>query len=166
MIVTTFTIFDSVLAHQTRLILCLIVSLFLVEIASVFGQLPDQNDELLQLEYSALMFVEQEEYALKAIRTNIAAFDARNLSDIRASSVMSLSAAKAPLDLILLDPPYGTSAGEVALDRMLRLGWIAPATWIALATGAKEDVAVKGLTHDTERKVGKAKLHLLRMAAD
>jgi len=111
------------------------------------------------------LFVEHEEHALKAIRGNISAFDARNRSDVRASSVMSLSAARKPTDLILLDPPYDTGAGAVALDRMLRLGWIGPATWIALETGAKEDVTVKGLALDAERKVGKAKLHLMRLAA-
>ena len=112
------------------------------------------------------LFVEQEEQAVKAIRSNITAFDARSRADVRAASVMALGPAKKTADLILLDPPYETGAGNVALDRMLRLGWIGPATWIALETGAKEDVSIKGLTLDTERKVGKAKLHLLRFASD
>ena len=47
---------------------------------------------------------------------------------------------------------------------MLRLGWIGPATWIALETRRDEDVAVKGLMKDAERIVGKAKLTLLRLA--
>ena len=78
---------------------------------------------------------------------------------------MSLGPAKQPHDLILLDPPYGTGAGQVALDRMLRLGWIGEATWIALETAKDEDVAVKLLAIDAERKVGKAKLTLLRLAS-
>ena len=48
---------------------------------------------------------------------------------------------------------------------MIRLGWIGAATWIALETAKDEDVAVKLLTIDAERKVGKAKLTLLRLAA-
>ena len=71
---------------------------------------------------------------------------------------------KAPLDLILLDPPYDTGAGQVALDRMMRLGWIGPASWIALETALAEKIEVKGLAIDAERKVGKAKLTLLRPA--
>jgi len=110
------------------------------------------------------LFVEQEEAALKAIRTNIAALDARMRSEVRAGSVMALGPAEAARDLVLLDPPYGTGAGAVALDRLLRLGWIGEATWVALETGADETVAVKGLSIDAERRVGKAKLTLLRLA--
>ena len=77
---------------------------------------------------------------------------------------MQLRAAPRPLDLILVDPPYQSGAGEVALDRLARLGWIGAETWIALETGFKEDVAVKGLTLDAERRVGKGKLSLLRLA--
>lgn len=69
-----------------------------------------------------------------------------------------------PHDLILLDPPYDTGAGQVALDRMLRLGWIGPATWIALETRKNEDIAVKSLEIDAERRIGKAKLTVLRLA--
>lgn len=110
------------------------------------------------------LFVEQEEFALKSIRANIAAFDARSRTDVRAGSAMGLGPARQPLDLILLDPPYETGAGEVALDKMNRLGWISPATWIALETAYTETVAVKGMQIITDRKVGKAKLTLLRLA--
>ncbi|RIV78136.1 16S rRNA (guanine(966)-N(2))-methyltransferase RsmD [Pelagerythrobacter aerophilus] len=110
------------------------------------------------------LFVEQEDAALKAIRANIAALDARMRSEVRAGSVMTLGPVDSALDLILLDPPYGTGAGAVALDRLLRLGWIGEATWIALETGADETVVIKGLSIDAERRVGKAKLTLLRLA--
>ena len=76
---------------------------------------------------------------------------------------LSLGPAKAPHDLILLDPPYDTGAGQVALDRMLRLGWIGPATWIALETRKDEKIAIKTLVIDAERVVGKAKLTLMRL---
>ncbi|WP_271438535.1 16S rRNA (guanine(966)-N(2))-methyltransferase RsmD [Pontixanthobacter luteolus] len=110
------------------------------------------------------LFVEQEEQALKAIRANIAAFGAREKSDVRAASVMGLGSARQPLDLIMLDPPYDTGAGMVALDKMQRQGWINEATWIALETGLKEDVSVKNFEIDVERKVGKAKITLLRLS--
>lgn len=110
------------------------------------------------------LFVEQDGAALDAIRANIAALDARARATINAGSVMSLAPAKQAHDLILLDPPYGTGAGQVALDRMMRLGWIGGATWIALETAKDEDVAVKLLAIEAERRVGKAKLTLLRLA--
>ena len=110
------------------------------------------------------LFVEQEEQALKAIRANIAAFGAREKSDVRAGSVMGMGAARQPLDLIMLDPPYETGAGMVALDKMQRQGWINDATWLALETGLKEDVSVKNFAIDVERKVGKAKITLMRLS--
>ena len=110
------------------------------------------------------LFIEEDKAALDAIRANIASFDCRSRATVSAGSVMSLGPAKEPHDLILLDPPYGTGAASVALDRMLRLGWIGPATWIAVETGSDEDVAVKGLELQKDRRVGKAKLHLLTLA--
>ena len=79
-----------------------------------------------------------------------------------AVSVMSLGPAKQPLDLILLDPPYQSGAGVVALDRLQRHGWIGEATWVVLETAHDEKVQVKGLAIEAERKVGKAKLSFLR----
>lgn len=110
------------------------------------------------------LFVEQDKAALDAIRANIAALDCRSRTTVSAGSVMSLGPAKEPHDLILLDPPYGTGAASVALDRMLRLGWIGPATWIAVETGVDEEVSVTGLDLVKDRRVGKAKLHLLTLA--
>jgi 16S rRNA (guanine966-N2)-methyltransferase len=99
------------------------------------------------------------------IRANIAALGAGGKARVEAGSVMALRAAARPVDLILADPPYQSGAGEVALDRLLRLGWIGPETWIALETAFNEDIAIKGLVLDAERKVGKGKLHLLRLDA-
>ena len=110
------------------------------------------------------LFVEQDADAVKAIKANIAALDARKRSTVQAGSVMSLGPAKATHDLILLDPPYDTGAGQVALDRMLRLGWIGPATWIALEKHKREEIKLHGLAIEAERVVGKAKLTILRLA--
>lgn len=112
------------------------------------------------------LFVEQERDALDAIRANVSALGARERVMVESGSVMSLRAAREPLDLILLDPPYDTGAGEVALDRLLRLGWVGDATWIALETGAKEESEVRGLEVESSRKVGKARLTLMRLAQD
>ena len=75
-----------------------------------------------------------------------------------------MGAAPKPYDLIIADPPYASGAGAVALDKLNRLGWIAPSAWIAVETGAKETLVAKGFEVDTERVVGKAKLTLLRVA--
>jgi 16S rRNA (guanine966-N2)-methyltransferase len=110
------------------------------------------------------LFVEQDRAALDAIRTNIVALDARARTQVDAGSVMALRASPQPYDLLLLDPPYKTGAGEVALDRLLRLGWVGAESWIALETSAKETLDINGLAIDSERIVGKGKLTLLRLA--
>ncbi|MEH6722793.1 MAG: 16S rRNA (guanine(966)-N(2))-methyltransferase RsmD [Qipengyuania sp.] len=120
--------------------------------------------EALSRGAASCLFVEQDAQAVKAIRTNIDTFDARSRCVVQQASVMSLGPAKAPHDLILLDPPYETGAGYVALERLTRLGWIGSATWIALETGAKEASAMRALELVAERKTGKAKISLLRLA--
>ena len=107
-------------------------------------------------------FVENDAAALKALETNIAKLGAIAQSDIRRSSVLSLGSAIKPFDVILMDPPYASGAGSVALDKLGRLGWFAPSAWISIETGNKEDVDVRGYVIDTVRNVGKARLTLLR----
>ncbi len=121
--------------------------------------------EALSRGAATCLFVEQDAPALRALRANIAALRAQDRCDVRAVSAMSLGPVKAPLDLILLDPPYGTNMGVVAIDKLARLGWIGPASWVALEVGAKEDVALKALAIEAERKVGAAKIVLARLPA-
>jgi 16S rRNA (guanine966-N2)-methyltransferase len=110
-------------------------------------------------------FVEQDALALDALAKNIDKLAARDQSDVRKSSVLSLGTAIKPADIVLMDPPYLSGAGSVALDKLGRFGWFAPSAWISVETSIKEDVEVKGFTIDTVRNVGKAKLTLLRPAA-
>ena len=110
-------------------------------------------------------FVEQDPAAIRSLRTNIAALRAQTQCDVRASSVLALGPAREPLDLLLLDPPYGTSAGTVALDRLARLGWIGPGSWVSLETAADETLKLKAFSIEAERRVGKAKITLLRLQA-
>ena len=109
-------------------------------------------------------FVEQDRAALDALDANIAKLGAKSQCDVRRSSVMSLGPTREGFDLILMDPPYATSAGQVALDKLARLGWFAPSAWISIETSAKEDIDVQGFAIDTVRDVGKARITLLRLA--
>ncbi|OYU35550.1 16S rRNA (guanine(966)-N(2))-methyltransferase RsmD [Novosphingobium sp. PASSN1] len=109
------------------------------------------------------VFVEQDAAAIRALRANIAALHAQAQCDVRAASVLALGPVPAPLDVVMLDPPYGSGAGPVAIERLKRLGWIGPATWISLETHADEPAGVRSLTVDAERKVGKARLTLMRV---
>jgi 16S rRNA (guanine966-N2)-methyltransferase len=108
------------------------------------------------------LFVENDAAALRALRANIAALRAQAQCAVNAASVLTLGPAKTQPDLILLDPPYRSGAGAVALDRLNRLGWIGEATWVALETAKDEPANVKTLALDAERTVGAARLTLLR----
>ncbi len=64
--------------------------------------------------------------------------------------------------VVMMDPPYGSGAGSVALDKLARLGWIGPATWVSVETAFNEPVEVTGFEIDAERNYGKARITLLR----
>ncbi len=134
-----------------------------LQIADLFAGSGALGLEALSRGAAACLFVEQDRPAIDAIRTNITAMDARDQARVELGSVTQLRAAAIPLDLILLDPPYHSGAGEVALDRLLRLGWIGAQTWISLETAFNEDPEVKGLEIEAQRRVGKGKLSLFRL---
>jgi 16S rRNA (guanine966-N2)-methyltransferase len=116
--------------------------------------------EALSRGAASCLFVEQDRAALDALRANLAKLEAQG--DVRASSVMALGPARAPLDLILMDPPYGTGAGSVALDKLARLGWVGAGTWVSIETAKQEELDIAGFTVDVSRVHGKARLTLLR----
>ena len=118
--------------------------------------------EALSRGAASCTFVEQDKPALDALRANLATLKAE--ADIRAQSVMTLPITKVPFDLILIDPPYGTGAGQVALDRCRRLGWVADSALISIETARDETIELTGFRADAERVYGKAKITLLRPA--
>ena len=82
------------------------------------------------------------------------------------ASVLGIGTAQRPADVVLMDPPYGSNAGAVALDKLGRLGWFAPSAWIVIETGRDETIENPAFTKDAERKVGKAMLHIMRPKID
>lgn len=119
--------------------------------------------EALSRGAASCLFVEQDRAALDALRANVAKLGATGV-DIRAQSVLALGPARQPLDLVMMDPPYGTGAGSVALDKLHRLGWIGPGTWVSIETARDEEITTAGFDLDASRVHGKARLTLLRAA--
>ena len=136
-----------------------------LQVADLFAGSGALGLEALSRGAANCLFVEQDRAALDTIRVNITAMGARDQTRVEAGSVTQLRAAPKPLDLLLVDPPYHSGAGEVALDRLLRLGWIGAETLISLETAFNEDPAINGLEIEVQRRVGKGKLSLLRLAA-
>ena len=117
--------------------------------------------EALSRGAASCLFVEQDKPAIDSLKANIAKLGAKG-ADVRPTSVMALGAALKPLDLILMDPPYGTSAGSVALDKLARLGWTGPATLVSIETAKEETPEVAGFAVEATRTYGKARITLLR----
>jgi 16S rRNA (guanine966-N2)-methyltransferase len=131
-------------------------------VADLFAGSGALGIEALSRGAASCLFVEQDGAALDALKANLAKLGTRG--DVRSGSVMALGPARAPLDLIMMDPPYGTGAGLVALDKLARLGWTNAATWVSIETARDEAVEVAGFAIDTSRVHGKARVTLLRAA--
>lgn len=135
-----------------------------LKVADLFAGSGALGLEALSRGAAHCLFVDQDPAAIRAIRRNISNLQAQDRCDVRAASVMSLGTAKEPLDLVVIDAPYDTGAGSVAVDKLTRLGWINEATWVSVETAKGESVTVKGFETDAERVVGKACIHLLRLS--
>jgi 16S rRNA (guanine966-N2)-methyltransferase len=131
-------------------------------VADLFAGSGALGFEALSRGAASCIFVEQDRAALDVLRANAERLGLR--PDVRAASVLALGPAPAPLDLIMMDPPYGTGAGAVALDKLNRLGWVGDATWISIETAKNEPVDVAGFAIDADRTHGKARITLLRRA--
>jgi 16S rRNA (guanine966-N2)-methyltransferase len=111
---------------------------------------------------ASCIFVEQDSAAVAAIKANALklglAADVRQLSAERFTVVQ-------PLDLVLIDPPYGSGLGQRALSHLAHRDGLAPGAWASIETARNEDVVVSGFEVDVARIFGKAKLTLLRRAA-
>ena len=133
-------------------------------VADLFAGSGALGIEALSRGAATCLFAEQDRDALDVLRGNLSTLGATARADVRAGSVLGLGPAPRAYDLLMLDPPYGTGAASVALDKLHRLGWIGPDSWVSVETGHSETVDVAGFAIDAERKVGKARLTLLRLA--
>ncbi|WP_294318529.1 16S rRNA (guanine(966)-N(2))-methyltransferase RsmD [uncultured Sphingomonas sp.] len=131
-------------------------------VADLFAGSGALGIEALSRGAATCLFVEQDKAALDALRANLAKLDAAG-ADVRATSVLALGPAPLPLDIVMMDPPYGSGAGAVAADKLARLGWIGPATWVSIETAKGEALDLPQFSVDAERSYGKARLTLLRL---
>jgi len=134
-----------------------------LRVADLFAGSGALGLEALSRGAASCLFAEMAPPAIRAIRANITNLHAAAQSDVRAGSVLALGPAKQAFDLVLLDPPYHTGAGSVAIDKLARHGWIGEGTWVSLETAFDEEPKVKGFETESDRKVGKARITLLRM---
>lgn len=134
-----------------------------IHVADLFAGSGALGIEALSRGAAHCLFGEQDRDALDTLKKNLGVLGATSRADVRAGSVLGLGPAKRSVDLVLIDAPYSTGAGSVALDKLNRLGWIGADSWVSIETSEKEIVDVAGFEIDVERRVGKAKLTLLRL---
>jgi 16S rRNA (guanine966-N2)-methyltransferase len=131
-------------------------------VADLFAGSGALGIEALSRGAATCLFVEQDKAALDALRANLAKLEVGG-ADVRATSVLALGPAPRPLDIVMMDPPYGSGAGAVAADKLARLGWIGPATWVSIETAKSEVLDLPQFSVDAERSYGKARVTLLRL---
>lgn len=135
-----------------------------IRVADLFAGTGALGLEALSRGAAHCIFVDHDRAAVEAIRTNVARLGAP--ADIRNQPVSTLGSIPHPCDLILFDPPYESGGGGALLERLTRLGWAGPGTWASIETSRAEPVSANGWSIDAERIYGKAKLTLLRAAAE
>ena len=118
--------------------------------------------EALSRGAAAAVFVDNDTAAIKILRANIASLDAAAACDVFTQTAATVGRARAPCDMLLLDPPYGEGLAAPALARLDAQGWIAPFALISVETAARELLDVPGFTIEVSRKIGQAAVHLLR----
>ena len=106
-------------------------------------------------------FVETDPTALAAIRMNLAALKAADRAEVRPLSVTNLAPTQ-PFDLIFADPPYAEGSGTAVVEAVRRAGWMAKGGWLAIETESGEAVDAGGWVIEAERRVGRARLTLVR----
>ena len=104
-------------------------------------------------------FVEPDIAAAKILSQNIKSLNAK--SAVLSCRMEALPRATAPVDLVLLDPPYEQDLAAPALARLAEQGWLSAATLISLETSRKEVPDLPGFQTLKMRDHGKARLHLL-----
>ena len=116
--------------------------------------------EALSRGAASCTFVEQDKTALDALRANCTTLGVR--PDIRAQAVGTLGPSPRAYDLMMMDPPYDMRAGVPTLERLARLGWLAPGALASVEGERGETMTPQGFAIEAERQYGKAKLTLLR----
>ncbi len=129
-----------------------------LQVADLFAGSGALGLEALSRGAAHCVFVENDRRAVDAIRANLASLGASGEVLARGAEHAALPR---PVDLAFLDPPYGSGLAPAVLARLA----IAPGGWVSVESGRGEAVAAEGYEVDSERSYGKARITLLRKAA-
>jgi 16S rRNA (guanine966-N2)-methyltransferase len=113
------------------------------------------------------LFVETDDAARGAIRQNIDAMSLFGVTRVHRRDATDLGVRPGgdgpAFDLAFLDPPYGKGLGEMALEKLVSGGWLAPGAIVVFERGAGEPAfSVPGFEALDVRDYGAARVHFLR----
>ena len=132
-----------------------------LQVADLFAGTGALGLEALSRGARFCLFVDNDRDAVASIRRNLERFGAVDRGDVRASGVEHAPPPPQPCDLLFLDPPYSSDLAAMALGRLADPAWLAPGALISVETGGALALPA-GFAVETERRFGKAHIHLLR----
>lgn len=106
-------------------------------------------------------FVDSGNAARALLRENIALCSAQGITKVFRKDVTEIGPAKAPVDLVFLDPPYGQSLGEIALTTLLNNNWLASGATVVWEENAPPMIPASFTVLD-QRKFGQTTITILR----
>lgn len=134
-----------------------------VKVLDVFAGTGALGIEALSRGAAHVTFMDNHADSLKLIKRNAALIDAQQSASILNRNGINPGMASAPVDLIMMDPPYKSDLAAPCVQALLDNGWIGDQTVIAVELAAKDQLEVpETLDVIDERKYGAAKLVILR----
>jgi 16S rRNA (guanine966-N2)-methyltransferase len=135
-----------------------------LHVADLFAGTGALGLEALSRGAAFCLFVDNEREAIASIRRNLETFGASARADVRAQGVEHAAPPPRPCDLLFLDPPYRTGLASMALGRLADPAWVAPGGLVSVESEGALPLPA-GFERETERRFGKAHIHLLRRHA-
>ena len=132
-----------------------------LRVADVYAGSGALGLEALSRRAAHATFVETDPGALAAIRANVSALKAADRIEILPLSATKLAPSQ-PFDVIFADPPYAPGSGTAVAEAVRAGNWLAPGGWLAIETEAGEAVIPGDWQVEAERRVGRARLTLIR----
>lgn len=107
-------------------------------------------------------FVEQNHNSVAVLKRNVATLGVDDKINILTTDASALPAAAQPVDLALLDPPYGLGLAEPTLAALINKGWLTDSAVVVVETAATETLtAPDGLEIEDVRSYGRGALTYL-----
>ena len=134
-----------------------------LKVLDVFAGTGALGVEALSRGAAHVTFMDNHADSLKLIKANLALINAQRQGSVFNRSGLNPGSAPAPVDLVMLDPPYNEDLAEPALKALLENNWIGDHTLITVELAAKQILPeIPELEQLDTRKYGAAKVIILK----